>query len=874
MKYIVCVFIFFIANCSQSNSIPPNTLDYKTATIRKQQLSNVKYKLYIDITGKEYLQGNSEITFEFHSTQEPLRFDFSNGKILSITINGKEESINYSQGHFVVSPNLLEQGTNTVVISYTHPYSRTGNGLHWFQDPEDGEIYLYSQFETNHAKSMFPCFDQPDIKATYTMDVLHPSHWTVISSTIPKKTKKGKYTLSQFPESKLFSTYVFSLHAGPYKEWKDNYKTIPLKLYSRKSMARYVDSSFWFQITKQGFEYYEKYFGIPYMFDKYDQIIVPEFNFGAMENVAAVTYSERYLTRGKITRSLQEKLASVILHEMAHMWFGNLVTMEWWDGLWLNESFATYMSTKAQYEATEFKEAWETFFTGMKSWAYKKDKSITTHPIQGTILNTDEAFTNFDGITYGKGAAVLKQLEFYLGEKEFQYGIQNYLNKFSYSNATLKDFLNELEYSSKKDLKTWSKEWLESQGTNVISIDYSCSGNKLKELIIKQDNPGFNNTIRTHRLLIGLFKLTSQQTKLIASKKIQISQPKNQILWNEDLECPDFIYPNLLDYGYIQFKFPSNMFTNLNSEKLSESLLSHDNLTKLMLIRELFEQVKEGEISIKVYKDLLINLFTKEISPIVIESYLWHISGTEFPSYVSLMHLNIEDSKNKELNYLEIWFWEQFLKSNSYEFKKLWFTNWLKVGYTINFQNKLLNFLKEKETVPGFPIDQDIRWSMLKKYCSLKTNYEDVSDLISNELKRDKSKIGKDSSLACEAAIQDPLIKAKWMQIFLNPGEEYSASTLRSVMYNIFPIYQKSLQEPFVDFFLQNIKEGKINGDENYLESYVSILSPSFCNEKNYLKLKRFIEKNKHLPPYILNELILSLESEKDCIQIRKKLDI
>lgn len=879
-------FLIYLPSCNyffSSAGENPQVLTREDAANRSEQVVNIRYRISLDISREDNFRGDTEIEFDLVKLDSPVRIDLAYGKIESIHINSQPwEDWEYEEGFFIVSTNLLEPGKNKIRVVYTHPYSRSGNGLHRFTDPEDGETYLYTQFETNHAKSMFPCFDQPDMKASYRLDAIHPSHWTLISSDYPEKSVIGKDKNTKhtfFPETKVFSTYIFSLHAGPYREWKDNYQEIPLKLYARKSMAKYVNTKLWFDVTKQGFEYFESYFGIPYPFSKYDQVVVPEFNFGAMENVGAVTFSERFLSRGKVTRSMKEKLASVILHEMAHMWFGNLVTMKWWDGLWLNESFATYMAAKAQYEATEFTEAWETFFSGMKSWAYKADKSITTHPIQGEVADTEEAFTNFDGITYGKGASVLKQLEFFIGSESFQKGVNQYLKRFSYSNATLRDFLSSLEKSSGRDLGQWSYEWLETTGYNRILATHSCTPDgKLQSIRINQDHVTNTNIPRSHKTNVAVFKISESSDKkveLLDTRIVEYGEGITTIPWNKKVDCPDFVFPNYKDYDYVRVDYPEDLLDEKDMSTLHSILPSTDTLTSLMLWRDLFEEVRDGDLSIQRYAKLNQEILPNDPRDIVLESNLGYLTGSHFPSYHAFLYLFPSQDRTEKINELEETSWKYFLEAKpNTDRKKTWFRSYIRVGQSSAFQKKVVDILTGKSPLPGLNLDQDIRWSLLKKYCSLQKEKSAIQDLLESEKKRDKSRLGINSALACEASLADPVRKGKWMTRLTQPSDEYSASTLRTVMHSIFPIHQMNQQIPFVEYYYNNIKENKIQGDENYQEYYSGILAPRFCTQENRVIMRKFIYHNRRIPVNISKNLKEILEAEEECLRIRETSDI
>ena len=399
-----------------------------------------------------------------------------------------------------------------VVVDADCRYSNTGEGLHRFADPVDNEIYLYSQFETADAKRMFACFDQPDLKATFDVRVTAPKHWKVISNgaTASVSDSDGG-SVHTFATTPRMSTYLVALIAGPYTEWQDAYTDehgeIPLGIYCRSSLSQHMDAERLFTQTKQGFGFYHKNFGLPYAFGKYDQLFVPEFNAGAMENAGAVTFLEDYVFRSKVTRASYERRAETVLHEMAHMWFGDLVTMTWWDDLWLNESFATFASVLCQSEATEFTEAWTTFATVEKSWAYRQDQLPSTHPIAADIPDLAAVEVNFDGITYAKGASVLKQLVAYVGLEHFLAGLRDYFRTHAYGNATFDDLLAALEKASGRDLSNWGRQWLKTTGLNTLRPDFDVDADgKFTRFAVLQSGaaPGAGET-RVHRLAIGIY---------------------------------------------------------------------------------------------------------------------------------------------------------------------------------------------------------------------------------------------------------------------------------------------------------------------------------------------------------------------------------
>jgi aminopeptidase N len=456
--------------------------------------------------GEHTFRSVTTVTFDALAGADTV-LDLAAGTVRSATLNGRELDVSgYDESTGIALSGLAEH--NVVVVDADCRYSNTGEGLHRFVDPVDGEVYLYSQFETADAKRMFACFDQPDLKATFDVKVTAPQHWQVISNGAAVSVDGGVHTFATTPR---MSTYLVALIAGPYARWDDVYRDengeIALGIFCRATLAEFMDAERLLTQTKQGFGFYHKNFGVPYAFGKYDQLFVPEFNAGAMENAGAVTFLEDYVFRSKVTRASYERRAETVLHEMAHMWFGDLVTMRWWDDLWLNESFATFASVLCQSEATEFTEAWTTFANSEKSWAYRQDQLPSTHPVAADIPDLAAVEVNFDGITYAKGASVLKQLVAYVGLEHFLSGLRDYFRTHAFGNATFDDLLTALEKASGRDLSDWGRQWLKTTGLNTLRADFDVDADgRFTRFAVTQSGaaPGAGET-RVHRLAIGVY---------------------------------------------------------------------------------------------------------------------------------------------------------------------------------------------------------------------------------------------------------------------------------------------------------------------------------------------------------------------------------
>ncbi|CAM2852797.1 aminopeptidase N [Prescottella defluvii] len=422
--------------------------------------------------------------------------DFLGPEVLSVTVNGEAVDTEFD-GARIALRGL--RASNTVVIHAVGAYSRSGEGLHRFDDPVDGATYLYTQYEPSDARRVFACFEQPDMKAPFTFVVTAPGGWEVMSNR-PAAHRRLDDTrqVVEFSPTLPISTYITAIVAGPYHRvesvWERDDLTVPLGVLCRASLAQYLDADTIVEVTKQGLDFFAEHFDFPYPWGKYDQVFVPEYNLGAMENPGCVTFTEAYVFRGAATAAQYEGRANTILHEMAHMWFGDLVTMVWWDDLWLKESFADFMGALASVEATEWTDAWVAFANRRKAWAYSQDQLPTTHPIVADIVDLEAAKLNFDGITYAKGASVLKQLVAYVGRDAFFEGSRRYFREHAFGNTTLADLLTELSASSGRDLAEWAQAWLQTTGMSTLTLE---SGDGGYEIV--QTDP------RPHRLAVGLY---------------------------------------------------------------------------------------------------------------------------------------------------------------------------------------------------------------------------------------------------------------------------------------------------------------------------------------------------------------------------------
>ena len=863
------ILSLYLSGCSNSKTKPQtkvsstssqeraltNSLSQEQALMRSQMVINPYYDLFIHIQpNQKAYAGQLNLRFNYLDQKKKLTIDFYQGKISQFIVNGiKVTNINYNQYFLEIPQELLKNGENKLIITFEKEFSTGGAGFYKFIDPLDRKEYFYTDFEPYNANSFMPVFDQPDLKGIYHLSVQAPKHFKVISSTKEDERKeKGEDSIWTFRETKQMSSYVFSLHAGPYHEWTDRYKTIPLKLFVRASLKNYVDEKFWFNITKLGLNYFEAYFDYPYPFLKYDQIIVPDFNSGAMENIGAVTFSEKYVRRGQKSKEEEERLANVILHEMSHMWFGNLVTMKWWNGLWLNESFASYMATKALYEATSFKQAWMTFFDDDKAWAYAEDDLSTTHPIEAKVETTDDAFNNFDGITYGKGASVLKQLSFFIGEEAFKNGMRKYFKQFEFQNTTLDDFLAVLAESSGKNLSYWSDLWLKTSGFDHVNHKLECSNGKVKEFYIEEMPTNNSNSNRFHASKIGFF-YKGQDNKLNLKQVFDVTyQVKTRIEEMENTPCPDLVWLNYDDHDFVRLRLDEK---SLATVKESLGFIS-DDLTRSQIWSTLWDMVRDGELKLTDYLSILKSQLPLERELKIKLKVLESIQPALY--YLA--------DKGVETAYFELMIENEYRHSNSDDEKKILYDLLLSFGKTSFAQKFWLNLLNAKKSI----LDQDRRWETL--IALARSGYMDYMGLITYELKKDNSENGQKNYLAAQVAYPAKVNKEKWLSAMIDPQTKYTFAHKKIILKNLFPASQTDLKNQLIHKSYEMI-EPILKSEENELIEYFGKkFTPVTCEEYNHSNLSNYLKKTPGLNGVMLKAFQMNLDEDSKCLKVRSLL--
>lgn len=848
-------------------------LSQEQAFKRSSRVSNVSYQLNYSLTGDENFSASSTINFALNDNTLPLTVDLNKAQITSLVINGFSMSAeqlekSYNQWFITLPVAQLLQGKNTVTVNFTRKHSTNGEGLHRFKDPVDDKVYLYSHFEPAAAQQMFALFDQPDLKATFEMTVSAPQEWTVISATREDKiAKQGEFNIWHFPQSEILSPYNFSLHAGPYKMWQDNSGKYPLRLFTRQSVANQITPKHWFTYTQQGFEFFDNYFGINYAFKKYDQVLVPDFLYGAMENAAAVTFAEgSFLTNGEMSQNRRERLASVIMHEMAHQWFGNLATMKWWNGLWLNESFAAFMATLATSEATEFTNAWRSFYADGKQYAYRADQRVTTHPIEVAVPSTANAFDNIDAITYSKGASVLNQLRHLLGEKTFQQGIHNYLSGNAYKNAVLDDFINSLAEASGKDLTQWQQKWLYQAGVNTIEASYQCDAGNISAFELLQTADASQPTLREQKVQIALFKANNPGFKL--TKKINVIYQGKNTQVNEliGVTCPDLVYPNYQDWAFVKVNLDARSF------KTTQNYLAQiqDPLLRSMLWQSLWDSVRDGKLPLNEYLQVALANAPFEQDYTTLGQILGQISAAKV--YLD-KGLGSQHSYLKEIaQQLEEITWQSTLyNSDNKSLQRRWFNSYINFAHTDNALDNLYKLLKAQHSLDGLIISQDIRWDIIAQLSRYK--YAKSADLISQELTLDNSDTGVKSAIYAQVIAPNAKVKIDWLAKIQQMNSNIGFSKLRTAMSALYPSEQNSFREQTATQLILNLTEiDKTNGPV-FMRSYNNLI-PATCSEISVARLATAINELTELSSGTKRSLLIKHQEDKRCLMIKNDLTI
>jgi aminopeptidase N len=760
---------------------------------RARLLDVDSYLIQLDLTGGDAtFRSVTTVRFRCASPGGSSFIDLTAPAVTEITLNGARVPAGNFDGYRITLDGLAAANELRVVADCA--YSRTGEGLHRFTDPADHGIYLYSDLETFDANRVYACFDQPDLKSTFEFTVTARPGWQVISNAAPDRVAEPAGDGRErwhFPAAAVMSTYITAVAAGPYHVIRDEHDGIPLGIFCRESLASFLDPDEIFEVTRQGFDFFHRAFGVRYPFGKYDQLFVPEYKAGAMENAGCVTFLEDYVFRSRVTDSEREARAETILHEMAHMWFGDLVTMRWWDDLWLNESFATWAGTVAEAEGTRWTAAWTTFAQAWKAWAYRQDQLPTTHPIAADIPDIETVELNFDGITYAKGAAVLKQLVAYVGRDHFLAGLRGYFARHAWGNATLGDLLAALEESSGRDLSTWSKEWLETAGVNTLRPEFSVgSDGRLTSFAVLQTATASHPVLRPHRIAIGLYDRTGAGLTRRQRLEVDIAGERSQIPALAGTPRPDLVLVNDDDLSYAKVRLDDHSLRTLIDGIGSFT----EQLPAALCWSAAWDMCRDAELAARDYVSLVLSGADSITDISVTQTVLaqagaaarrfadpaWRDAGLErIAAALRELLQRAEPGSDRQLAYAQAFAGAAAAPSD--------------LGL-------LAGLLAGTTAIDGLAVDTEFRWRLLRRLVS--RGAAGPAD-IDAELARDATDAGARHAATCRAAVPTPEAKeAAWAEI---TGGTLANATFRAMLAGFADPDQDDLLKPYSERFFDMI---------------------------------------------------------------------
>jgi aminopeptidase N len=775
--------------------MPGINLTRDEAAERARLLEVASYDIALDLTTSEAsFASTTTLRFTCKEPNASTFADLHGATVESMTLNGTVLDASAYDDNRIALSDLQEDNELTVVAEL--PYSHSGEGLHRFVDPVDKLVYLYTQFEVPDARRVFTTFEQPDLKGTFTFHITAPSHWKVVSNSPtpePEDLGMGR-SVWHFAPTKRISTYITALIAGEYVSVHDTYQgkrgEIELGIYLRESLQQYLDADDLFTVTKQGFEFFEDAFDMPYPFTKYDQLFVPEYNMGAMENAGAVTFRDEMIFRSRQTRSAYESRANTILHEMAHMWFGDLVTMRWWDDLWLNESFAEWAAHHASTKATKYDEAWTSFTNSRKTWAYRQDQLPSTHPIAADNYDLEAVATNFDGITYAKGASALRQLVAWVGEEHFFAGLRDYFSAHAYGNSELTDLLRALEQSSGRDLGSWAKEWLQTSGVNTVRPVFEVGGDETftSFSVVQTAHPEFP-TLRRHRLGVGLYDLTDAGLVRRTNVEIDIVGDETDVPELVGQKRPDLVLLNDGDLSYTKVRLDERSLQTVvdNIDRFV------DSLPRALCWGAAWDMTRDAEMRASDWVSLVLRGISSETDTTALRALVMQTARV-VAAYTAPENRDAVAARWDE------GLRELVLSAESGSDKQLAFVRGLSSAAVSDESLDLLaGLLDGSRRLEGLSVDVDLRWTLLEGLTSAGRAGEDE---IAAELERDHTISGQENAAAARAS--RPTAEAKseaWHDAVIR--DDVPNETMRSIALAFNQPRQDKVLEPYVEKYLQ-----------------------------------------------------------------------
>ncbi len=776
--------------------MPGTNLTRDEAATRASLLRVDSYAVELDLTvSDKVFESTTVIRFSCSEPGASTFADLVGATVHTITLNGRAlDPFEVYRDSRIQLADLAED--NELRVFCELPYSHTGEGLHRFVDPADDRVYLYSQFEVPDARRVYTTFEQPDLKSVFTFHVTAPEHWKVVSnSPTPQPEATGDGTaIWRFEPTERMSTYITALVAGEYHEVQHTYEgkhgTIPLGHYCRQSLVEFLDVEELVKITRQGFEFFEEAFDYPYPFGKYDQLYVPEYNMGAMENAGCVTLRDEYLPRSRQDRAFYEFRVEVILHEMAHMWFGNLVTMQWWDDLWLNESFAEWACYHAAVENTEFTDVWTGFTNARKQTGYRQDQMPSTHPIAADNHDLQAVEVNFDMITYAKGASVLKQLVAWVGLEPFLAGLQQYFKDFEFSNSTFSDLLSALEKASGRELTGWAQEWLQTAGVNTLTPSFELDGDGAysRFSVLQSAHPDWP-TLRRHRIGIGLYDDVDGRLVLRRSVEVDVEGEETEIAELRGERQPDLLLLNDGDLTYAKIRLDERSLDTV----VGRLSALDDSLARALCWGAAWDMTRDAEMSSTDFVELV-------VGNIGAETDSWGVN--RIPVYAATA---VHSYSAPERRPAALAAWEQDLRklmenaAPGSDHQLTFVRHYAGAAHSEEALDALEAMLDGTLAFEGLAVDTDLRWTLLTGLARAGRADE---DRIAAMLTEDQTISGQEHAAAARASRPDVDAKAEaWEMAVVR--DDVANETQRSVVLAFMRHGQEEILAPYVEKYLE-----------------------------------------------------------------------
>ncbi|MEI6859135.1 MAG: aminopeptidase N [Shewanella sp.] len=860
-----------IMSCQSTNSYQPkinhsDSLDSSSAAklilakSRSTRISQVSYQLTLNLTSKAYFSGTTRISFQLSDTNSSLTLDLIQADITSFIINGHKMYPKYNGNTFTLSPSLLQSGSNTVEISYSQNYANNGMGLVRFVDPKDANVYLESKLFPDAASMMFPSFDQPNLKANYSLNVTVPKDWMVISSVKEQNILDSPESNQwQFPSGPKLSPHMFSLYAGPYRVWQDNTtkSKYPTRLFARQTIADEISPQFWFRDIDRGLRFMEDYLNAPYPFSKFDLILSPTITHDdSVTSAATISIDENIaLYSGQSPKEQQKRIAKASMSGLATQWLGALVTVNWWNESWLNMSLRSMLTNRALAQLGYINQKLNKFSDPIKSKAYMDDTLLANHAFDPSLAS----------IGIYKGEASLLRLEYLIGEQNFRLGLENYLTTFAYQNINTTDFFTSLSLHTNYNLTQWQRDWLFTPGVNTIRVDFSCKNDRISELFLIQSPASEQSPrLREQKVTLALFTKGRNDLHRIRSISLVYKDERTHVKQLNGTRCPDLVYPNYQDSGYVKVNLDSR---SLETVKRYLNMVSEPQL-RSMLWQNLWESVSNGDLPLNEYLGVVFINLPKEKQTAILDQVLTNLNQSKtdleqiLPNHNRYIQIALKALEQMSLR-------KAMSNAENTDIQRLWFNAYIQFSRSQDALTHLAKLLAGSSSIKGLEIDQQMRWNIiiqLNRY-----DYLNSRILINQELNKDKSQHGQDAAIAAQISRPEAGIKRYWLT-HIQHNTELPFSTLSIAMAHLYPKEQQRLSSASSEQRLESLAQVDQQKNDRFMKLYGRYLIPTRCSHGSINTLNKIIDSQNGLSATTQKALLQTHQSELRCVAIKKQL--